>query len=127
MAISTERYSALHTRLTEERDRLTQEVGGLRQEVLDYTEDLRDEDRSYGNHMADDATNTFEQERQAALQRNLESVLNEVNDALARMDAGTYGTCVDCGKEIPIERLEARPYAIRCIEDQEREDRLGKQ
>ncbi len=127
MAISTERYSALHTRLTEERDRLTQEVGDLRQEVLDYTEDLRDEDRSYGNHMADDATNTFEQERQAALQRNLETVLIEVNDALARMDAGTYGTCVDCGKEIPIERLEARPYAIRCIEDQEREDRLGKQ
>lgn len=127
MAISTERYSALHTRLIEERDRLTQEVGGLQQEVLDYTEDLRDEDRSYGNHMADDATNTFEQERQAALQRNLETVLNEVNDALARMDAGTYGTCVDCGKEIPIERLEARPYAIRCIEDQEREDRLGKQ
>lgn len=127
MAISTERYSALHTRLIEERDRLTEEVGGLQQEVLDYTEDLRDEDRSYGNHMADDATNTFEQERQAALQRNLETVLNEVNDALARMDAGTYGTCVDCGKEIPIERLEARPYAIRCIEDQEREDRLGKQ
>ncbi len=127
MSISTERYSALHTRLTEERDRLNREVGDLRQEVLDYTEDLRDEDRSYGNHIADDATNTFEQERQAALQRNLETVLIDVNDALARMDAGTYGTCVDCGKEIPIERLEARPYAIRCIEDQEREDRLGKQ
>lgn len=127
MAISTERYSALHTRLMEERDRLTREVGDLRQEVIDYTQDIAEEDRSYGNHMADDATDTFEQERQAALQRNLETVLNEVNDALARMDAGTYGTCVDCGKEIPIERLEARPYAIRCIEDQEREDRLGRQ
>ena len=127
MSSSTEQYSELRRRLMGERDRLTREVGDLRQEVIDYTQDIAEEDRSYGNHMADDATDTFEQERQAALQRNLESVLNEVNDALGRMDEGTYGSCINCGKQIPIERLEARPYAIRCIEDQEREDRLGRQ
>ncbi len=127
MSISTEQYSELRTRLMAERERLTREVHDLQREGVEMTQDLADEDRSYGNHMADDASDTFEQERQAALQRNLETVLNEVNDALGRMDEGTYGTCVDCGKEIPFERLEARPYAIRCIADQEREDRLGRQ
>ena len=126
MSISTKQYSALRSRLTAERDRLTQEVRDLQREGIEFTQDLANEDRSYGNHMADDASDTFEQERQAALQRNLETVLNEVNDALERMEQGTYGTCVDCGKEVPIERLEARPYAIRCIEDQEREDHVGR-
>ena len=123
MAVPTDRYEGFRARLEEERDRLTREVEELHQDAMDFTADIADEDRSYGNHMADDATNVYEQERQFALQRNLEAVLQEVNDALRRMDEGQYGVCVDCGKEIPIERLEARPYAIRCIEDQAREDR----
>jgi DnaK suppressor protein len=38
--------------------------------------------------------------------------------ALQRLDEGTYGTCVDCGKPIPQVRLEVRPEAARCVEDQ---------
>ena len=123
MAIDTERYAHLRQRLEEERARLTQEAQGLHEAAVQFTQDIADEDRSYGNHMADDATDTYEQERQLALQRNLENILSEVNDALHRMDEGTYGVCVDCGKEIPIERLEARPYVTRCVEDQAKEDR----
>ena len=122
MAIDTERYRELRQRIEAERDRLTMEIGGLQEAAIQYTEGVGDEDRSYGNHMADDATNTYEQERQLALQRNLETVLAEVNQALHRMDEGTYGTCEVCGKEIPIERLEARPYATRCVEDQAKEE-----
>lgn len=122
MAVPTEQYAALRQRLEEERERLSREVEDLRQETIAFTADIADEDRSYGNHMADDATNTFEQERRGAEQRNLETVLQQVEDALRRMDEGTYGRCIDCGREIPIERLEARPYAVRCIEDQARED-----
>jgi RNA polymerase-binding transcription factor DksA len=40
--------------------------------------------------------------------------LRELNAARARIDAGTYGTCVDCGLDIPPGRLEAYPAAIRC-------------
>lgn len=122
MAIDTERYATLRQRLNEERDRLSHEIDDLQAAAQDYTRAVADEDRSYGNHMADDATNTYESERQLALQRNLETVLAEVNDALVRMDDGSYGICVDCGKEIPIERLEARPYVIRCVQDQAREE-----
>jgi DnaK suppressor protein len=40
-----------------------------------------------------------------------------IDAALRRMDTGVFGECVDCGFEIPMERLEAMPFAIRCEED----------
>jgi DnaK suppressor protein len=50
-----------------------------------------------------------------------------VDAAFQRMDEGQFGTCVDCGIEIPIERLEAVPFAIRCEEDARRreQERVG--
>jgi RNA polymerase-binding transcription factor DksA len=42
--------------------------------------------------------------------------------ALARLDSGDYGTCVDCGQDIPPARLLAQPFAIRCIPCQERRE-----
>ena len=40
-----------------------------------------------------------------------------IDAALRRMDVGVFGECVDCGYEIPLDRLEALPFAIRCEED----------
>ena len=52
--------------------------------------------------------------------------LRELQAARSRMDAGTYGACVDCGVDIPVERLEAHPSAIRCTPCQARaETRAG--
>ena len=45
-----------------------------------------------------------------------------IDAALRRMDTGVFGSCVDCGYEIPIERLEALPFAIRCEEDATRHE-----
>jgi DnaK suppressor protein len=45
--------------------------------------------------------------------------------ALARLEAGDYGTCVDCGESIPAPRLQAQPFAIRCIACQERRERAS--
>jgi len=42
--------------------------------------------------------------------------LIQVDSALARIDAGTYGECIECGTEIAVDRLEAIPYALRCTE-----------
>lgn len=41
--------------------------------------------------------------------------LQQVDDALARMDAGEYGVCANCGRGIPIERLRVRPFADLCV------------
>lgn len=46
-----------------------------------------------------------------------------IDDALRRIEAGTYGICTACGEEIPLARLEAVPWASLCLKDQEREDR----
>ena len=48
------------------------------------------------------------------------SVLREVEDALARLGEGSYGTCMDCGIEISRKRLEALPWALYCVTCQER-------
>jgi hypothetical protein len=49
--------------------------------------------------------------RSAQLLRTIE----EIDAALARLEAGTYGRCVSCGKAIPMERLEFRPFAAGCV------------
>ena len=46
---------------------------------------------------------------------DLQVTITEIDRALARIDAGTYGRCVGCGAEIPEERLELRPFAGRCV------------
>ena len=46
---------------------------------------------------------------------DLQVTLGEIDAALARVEAGTYGTCTQCGGQIPEERLELRPFASRCV------------
>ena len=46
---------------------------------------------------------------------DLQNTITEIDAALARIDAGTYGTCTQCGAAIPEERLELRPFAGRCV------------
>ena len=46
---------------------------------------------------------------------DLAVTISEIDAALARIDAGTYGSCVRCGAAIPEERLELRPFAGRCV------------
>jgi DnaK suppressor protein len=48
--------------------------------------------------------------------------LAEVDDALRRIHQGTYGKCVDCGRRIEPERLEAVPWTPYCFEDQQKHD-----
>ena len=74
----------------------------------------------YGNHMADDATEAFEQAKELALHENARQLLAQVTDALDRFDQGTYDTCKQCKAKIDPARLEALPYAILCLRCQQR-------
>lgn len=56
------------------------------------------------------------------VQRDVDEV-RDIEAALQRMDEGTYGVCVDCGRRIDPKRLEAQPTAVRCIEDQAKYER----
>jgi RNA polymerase-binding protein DksA len=74
----------------------------------------------YGNHMADDATEAFEQAKGLALRQNAVQLLTQVGDALERLEEGTYGDCEQCGKAIDPARLKALPYATLCLQCQQR-------
>jgi len=69
---------------------------------------------TYGSQAAA-ASQVFAQQRDLAMRDREGAQLRQVIDALARLDAGTYGTCRSCGKPIAPERLEAIPWAATCI------------
>jgi DnaK suppressor protein len=76
----------------------------------------------YSTHMADDATEAFEQTKDLALRQNMERLLGQVEDALERFEVGTYGLCEQCGKEIDPARLKALPYVTLCLSCQQRRE-----
>lgn len=95
-----------------ERARVTSEIERL------LPEGISRENLGYGNHMADDATEVFEQAKDLALLRHLQATLTQVNDALQKMERGTYGECEQCHRAIAVNRLEVLPYARFCVECQ---------
>ncbi len=106
----------LRRRLEEERER-------LRNHILELGEMLRLGDREIGSAEddADIAARTISYDGLLALMESEQETLAEVETALQAIEEGTYGRCVSCGREIEPARLEARPYARRCIVCQERE------
>ena len=78
---------------------------------------------SFANHFADIASQLEDREVQETIKDTAKNILDEVNEALDRMDNGTYGKCVDTGKDIPIDRLEAIPYTKRTVEAQQKIDK----
>jgi RNA polymerase-binding transcription factor DksA len=83
-------------------------------------EDGGEELADYDQHPGDQGSETLEQEMDEAKRAILNDERNAVTQALQRLEDGSYGTCVDCGREIPAERLKAQPEAIRCVDDQRR-------
>jgi DnaK suppressor protein len=74
------------------------------------------EHAGYGDHLADDATEVFEREKDLGLEQTLRDHLRQVNHALAKIADGTYGSCESCGKPIARARLDALPEATLCID-----------
>src|ERR1700733_12976971 len=74
-------------------------------------------------HDPEGATIAFERQHVAALIATAREQLGELGDALARLDEGSYGSCVRCGQDIGPERLAVRPAASLCIGCASRADR----
>jgi DnaK suppressor protein len=100
---------------TEPRVALLAERDRLRAEVAEGI--VAPDQMTYGSQAAA-ASQVFEQQRDLALRDRNEQHLAQVEAALARLDAGAYGTCTSCGRPIAAERLEAIPWAALCIDCQ---------
>jgi DnaK suppressor protein len=84
----------------------------LRKSRLDATGDLS----SMPIHMADIGTDNYEQEFALGLMDSERRLLREIDDALQRIEQGTYGICEGTGKPIAKARLTAQPWARYCVE-----------
>ena len=115
--ISQDLCNELHEQLVAERQRLEHEIENLNDGIRGDTFQA-DEQDSYDQHPADQGTELFEREKNMTLQRTIEVSLQEVNDALEKFNAGTYGICENCGEPIPEKRLRAMPAATHCIKCQ---------
>jgi len=108
---------------------LQQEYTANRDEVRDRNKNQTqyDEQPTLSDIPTDDAdvgTDLFERERAESFREDFQGVLDMIDRALHKIDEGTYGICERCGEKIPDERLEALPYALLCIKDEEIEEGL---
>ena len=110
------------TLLLEKRRRVANGLHHLHEQNSGSIEDETEEE-TYDNHLADSATSTLNREIDYTLEENSEHVLAAIEEALRRIDEGTFGTCARCGQPIAEKRLEAIPYAIRCIDCKRLEER----
>jgi DnaK suppressor protein len=103
-------------RLVQKRDELLQDLVKNR-EVSDETVDESAQD------MADRATSAYTKEFAYSLSENDRKTLVLIDEALARLDAGTYGTCIHCSAPVQEKRIEAVPWARHCLDCQELQDK----
>jgi RNA polymerase-binding protein DksA len=104
------------------RERLQHDMERL-EEGVDMVQSTLAEEANRDDRIAEIASLAREQELDLTLEEHLRSLLERVDAAIAAIEAGTYGACVSCGRTIPLERLEAVPYADRCVECQRRQEK----
>src|SRR5580700_1826432 len=115
-AFKTEELGSFRQTLQSLRARLRGDLSQMTDEALHW-----DNAGGTGNlsnvplHMADLGTDNYDQEFTLGLIENEQGTLEQVNEALARMELGKFGQCVECGEHISKPRLEAIPYARHCI------------
>lgn len=114
--MKTEKYKKL---LENEKEKLLKELATIGQKNPSNPKDWEAKPTNMESDSADEneVADTIEEfEENSAILKQLEIQLIAVESALGKIEAGTYGKCNVCGKEIPEDRLEANPAALTCIE-----------
>ena len=93
--------------LAAQRQRLVTVVASTQQQMAEKSGDLAD--------ISDRASEGFEDELAVGLMAIEAAQLEDINEAIERIDNGSYGLCIDCKKAIPRKRLEVLPFAKRCL------------
>jgi len=79
--------------------------------------------KAHSNHMADQGSDEFQYETTIRFASTEGHSLYEIDQALLRIENNTFGKCQGCGKSIALPRLRVLPYAVLCIECQEKEEK----
>jgi RNA polymerase-binding transcription factor len=108
------------------RELLAAERSRLEQALADLSPSPDYELSHLDQHLADEGSELFEEERDSGIAESLREELAAVDRAERRLADGTYGLSIESGRPIPDERLEAVPTAERTVEEQTRHDRGGR-
>jgi RNA polymerase-binding transcription factor DksA len=111
-------WAGYHRHLMELRDRLLHQMSGLAKESAE-------EMSNYSLHMADSGTDNFDRDFALSLLSSDQDAIYEIEEALKRIERGTYGICELTGKPIPAMRLEAIPWTRFTVEAQTQLERDG--
>lgn len=115
MAIEKKTMEELKNALLEEKAELEKNLGKIAKPVDKEEGDYETSFEDIGTDKDDNATEVDQYTQNLGVESALEKNLQDVIDALEKMDKGTYGICENCQKEIPVERLKANPSAKTCI------------
>jgi DnaK suppressor protein len=109
------------------RDLLETEAAQLREDIdraeSDIASRLGDAVGDAGDDQADVGAKTYEREHELAMTHNARELLTQTEQALERIEKGTYGTCESCGEPIGKARLQVQPRAVLCVACKQREER----
>jgi DnaK suppressor protein len=106
--------------LLEKKKTLMDEMGIVGSSMKDATGDLS----SYSYHMADQGTETMDREMAFMFASKSGRLIYHIDEALRRIQDGSYGLCHSCGKPISQARLEAVPHARLCIDCKAKEEEI---
>lgn len=112
------KWEKYYKRLVELHDRLLNQMDGLAKESAEHLQ-------SYGMHMADSGTDNFDRDFALSLLSSDQDAVYEIEEALKRIEKGTYGVCELSGKTIPPARLKAIPWARFTVEAQAKLEKEG--
>jgi DnaK suppressor protein len=105
-----------------------EEIGRTRAAVRRSSQGLRDSELAHvDNHPGDGATELHDEEVDETTEIFLDEEVRRIEEARRALTDGTYGTCKACGREIPAERLQAVPEAVRCVSCQRHFEGLHRQ
>lgn len=114
------RFDAMREMLLEKRHSIQRMISRIRRNTLEENSGEETGEISRVRlHPADLGTMASEQASGLGIVDQETTALNAIDDALDKLDSGEYGTCEECGDEIPLARLQAQPFARFCVECQE--------
>lgn len=109
-----ERQQVLKAMLEARRDEIQTKLRTRRETLPDEVAQVKDAEEQ--------SVHDFVQDVELALMEMKSETLAKIDDAMIRLEAGTYGTCAECGDEIAEARLQAVPFAALCRDCQQREE-----
>jgi DnaK suppressor protein len=110
-AARRERHETLKGMLEERRQEIVSKLRSIRETMPDQRLDVQDAEEQ--------AVTDFAKDMEFALVQMKADTLGLIDEALRRLEAGTYGECAECGTDIPSARLKALPFALLCVNCQE--------